>query len=47
MPEPLVLQKLLTGSVAAAIVDAGSDQVGGYVTAAKEAVGLAVDQEMT
>lgn len=40
MPEPLVLQKLLTAPIAAAIVEAGSDQVGGYVTAASSVAGL-------
>ncbi|MFC7672719.1 hypothetical protein ACFQWH_06540 [Mycolicibacterium sp. GCM10028919] len=40
MPEPVVLQKLLTGSVAAAIVEAGSDHVGYYVTLASEVASL-------
>jgi hypothetical protein len=35
-----VLQKLLTAAVAAAIVETGSDQVGGYVTAASEVAAL-------
>jgi hypothetical protein len=34
VPERPVLQKLLTAPIAAAIVEAGSDQVGSYVTAA-------------
>lgn len=40
MPEPLVLQKLLTAPVAAAIVESGADHTGGYVTAASEVSGL-------
>ena len=40
MPERLVLQKLLTAPIAAAIVEAGSDQVGGYVTEASAVAGL-------
>jgi hypothetical protein len=40
MSEPLVLQKLLAGPAAAAIVDTGADQVGGFVTAASAVVGL-------
>jgi hypothetical protein len=40
VPERLVLQKLLTAPIAAAIVDAGSDQVGGYVTAASAVASL-------
>lgn len=40
MPESLVLQKLLTGAVASAIVEDGLDQVGGYVTSAAEAARL-------
>lgn len=36
MPESLVLQKLLTGAVASAIVEDGLDQVGGYVASAAE-----------
>ena len=40
MSEPLLLQKLLTSSVAAAIVEAGSDQTGGYVAAASQAAAL-------
>jgi hypothetical protein len=38
--EPLLLQKLLTAPVAAAIVEAGSDQTGGYVAAASEVAAL-------
>lgn len=40
MPESLVLQKLLTGAVASAIVEDGLDQVEGYVTSAAEAARL-------
>lgn len=40
MPERPVLQKLLTAPIAAAIVEAGSDQVGGYITAASAVAGL-------
>lgn len=40
MSEPFVLQKLLAAPVAAAIVETGSDQVGGLVTAASEVAGL-------
>jgi hypothetical protein len=40
VPESLVLQKLLPASVAAAIVESGYDQVGGYVAAASEVTGL-------
>lgn len=40
MPERLVLQKLLTAPIAAAIVETGSDQVGGFVTAASAVAGL-------
>lgn len=40
MPESLLLQKLLTAPVAAAIVETGSDQVGGYVAAASEVAAL-------
>jgi hypothetical protein len=40
VPESLVLQKLLPASVAAAIVESGYDQVGGYVAAASEVAGL-------
>lgn len=40
MPEPLVLQKLLNAHSSAAIVEIGSDQVGGFVTAASAVVGL-------
>lgn len=40
MPEPLLLQKLLAAPASAAIVEAGSDQVGGYVAAASQAVAL-------
>jgi hypothetical protein len=36
VPEPIVLQKLLTATTAAAIVENGQDQVGGYVTMATE-----------
>ena len=46
MPERLVLQKLLTASVAAAIVENGNDQVGGYVAAASEAAGLRTPAEL-
>lgn len=40
MPEPLVLQKLLTADTAAAIVENGQDQVGGYVADASEVIAL-------
>lgn len=40
MPELLVLQKLLTAPVASAIVQNGSDQVDGYVSAAQAVAGL-------
>ena len=40
MSEPFVLQKLLAAPVAAAIVETGSDQVGGLVTAASEVASL-------
>ncbi|MBE1548112.1 hypothetical protein GGC64_002120 [Mycobacterium sp. OAS707] len=40
MPKRLVLQKLLTAPIAAAIVESGSDQVGGYVAAASAAASL-------
>jgi hypothetical protein len=38
--EQLALQKLLTASLASAIVETGSSQVGGYVTTASEVAGL-------
>jgi hypothetical protein len=40
VPESLVLQKLLTATVASGIVEAGYDQAGGYVTAASEVLEL-------
>jgi hypothetical protein len=40
VPKRLVLQKLLTSSIAAAIVESGSDQVGGYVAEASAAASL-------
>lgn len=40
MPEPLVLQKLLTGAIASAIVGDGLEQIGGYVTSAAEVARL-------
>ena len=40
MPDVLVLQKLLAAPVSNAIVEFGFDQVGGFVTAAAEAVTL-------
>lgn len=46
VPEPFVLQKLLTASVAAAIVETGSDQVGGLVSAAAEVAGLRTPAEL-
>ena len=46
MPEPFVLQKLLTASVAATIVETGSDQTGGLVTAASEVAGLRTPAEL-
>jgi hypothetical protein len=38
--DPLVLQKLMAAPLAAAIVETGSDQVGGYVTAASSVASL-------
>jgi hypothetical protein len=46
VPEPLVLQKLLAPPVAAAIVEKGSDQVGGFVTPASEVAGLRTPAEL-
>lgn len=46
MPEALVLQKLLNAPLATAIVQNGSDQVGGYVTAASAVVGLRTPSEV-
>jgi hypothetical protein len=46
VPEPLLLQKLLNAPVAAAIVESGSDQVGGYVTAASEVVALRTPSDL-
>ncbi|KAA0080210.1 hypothetical protein CIW52_25935 [Mycolicibacterium sp. P9-64] len=46
MPEPLLLQKLLNAPVAAAIVESGFDQVGGYVTAASEVVALRTPSDL-
>jgi hypothetical protein len=40
VPKRLVLQKLLTASIAADIVESGSDQVGGYVADASAAASL-------
>lgn len=40
MPDRLILQKLLTSSIATAIVETGDDQVGGYVTDASAAATL-------
>jgi hypothetical protein len=38
--EPMVLQKLLAAPIAAAIVETGYDQVGGFVASASEAATL-------
>lgn len=46
MPEYLVLQKLLTAPAAAAIVETGSDQVGGHVTVASAVTGLRTPAEL-
>jgi hypothetical protein len=46
VPEPLLLQKLLTAPVAAAIVETGSDQVGGYVAAASEVAALRTPSDL-
>jgi hypothetical protein len=46
VPEPLLLQELLTAPVATAIVEAGSDQVGGYVAAASEVVVLRTPSDL-
>ncbi|MGV0807518.1 hypothetical protein [Mycolicibacterium setense] len=46
MREPFVLQKLLTAPAAAAIVQAGSDQVGGQVSAAAAVVALRTPAEL-
>jgi hypothetical protein len=46
VPEPVVLQKLLTGAVAAAIVERGSDHVGGYVTLASEVARLRTPRQL-
>lgn len=46
MPDPLVLQKLLAGPIAGAIVETGHDQVGGFVTDARAVVGLRTPAEL-
>ncbi len=46
MPEPLVLQKLLAAPIARAIVEAGFDEVSGYVTAASAVAGLRTPGEL-
>ena len=46
MPEPFVLEKLLTASVAAAIVETGCDQIGGLVSAAAEVTSLRTPAEL-
>jgi hypothetical protein len=46
VPEALVLQKLLNSALASAIVQNGSDQVGGYVTAASAVAALRTPAEV-
>jgi hypothetical protein len=46
VPEPVVLQKLLTAGIAASIVESGADQVGGYVTTASSVAGLRTPTEI-
>lgn len=46
MPDTLVLQKLLAGPTASAIVETGHDQVGGFVTDARAVVGLRTPAEL-
>ncbi len=46
MPDALVLQKLLTGRAAAAIVELGEDQVGGFVAEAGAATSLRTPAEL-
>ncbi|MED5815272.1 hypothetical protein VST63_23170 [Mycolicibacterium sp. 050232] len=46
MAERLVLQKLLASPISSAIVETGEDQVGGFVTDARAAVGLRTPAEL-
>ena len=46
MPDRLVLQKLLTASLATAIVETCDEQVGGYVADATAAVGLRTPEQL-
>lgn len=46
MSDRLTLQKLLTSQLAAAIVEAGAEQVGGYVAAAAGTASLRTPQQL-
>jgi len=46
MAQPVVLQKLLTAGLAAAVVDRGHDRVGGYVTVADDVADLRTPQAL-